>query len=386
MPKKEVCMGRHKLPYKLKKPNNHHKYWRYVLSTSDNQSEISTKTRVKYEAERIAKEAYKEALEQQMSVTTFGNYAADFFTSKCKLTLRKKSSNKTFSDDMLKVKRGQLTNYLLPKFKDVPLDEITPVMFEDWRLTLNLANSTKNGITIVMKQILNEAVRDKKINLNPLQQVETLAKIADNPRDSLSVEDMKKLFPLNEQKALKVWRSQKYHTLMFLLVSSGMRSGEVRALKWSDVLWEDSGLLITKAVKNSGAVGTVKEKKEKFVRIPGRTIELLKAWKTESLATGDEDLIFYGKETTKSIDRGTILDNFKKGLDRAKIKGGKNLVPHSLRHTFNSYMLTVLPSEVVRKFTGHSSEEMSKHYYHPLLRQELKETEQFQEKIDRIWG
>jgi hypothetical protein len=53
----------------------------------------------------------------------------------------------------------------------------------------------------------------------------------------------------------------------------------------------------------------------------------LKTWKTESLATGDEDLIFYGKDTTKSIDRGTILDNFKKGLERAKIKGGKNLVP-----------------------------------------------------------
>jgi integrase len=79
---------------------------------------------------------------------------------------------------------------------------------------------------------------------------------------------MKKLFPLDEQKALKVWRSQKYHTLMFLLVSSGMRSGEVRALKWSDVLWEDSGLLITKAVKNSGAVGTVKEKKEKVCPHP----------------------------------------------------------------------------------------------------------------------
>jgi hypothetical protein len=169
-------MGRHKLPYKLKKPNSHHKYWRYVLSTDPHRSEISCKTRVKYEAERIAKEAYKLALEQQMSVVTFGSYASDFFTSRCKLTLRKMSSNKSFSDDMLKVKRGQLTNYLLPKFKDVPLDEITPVMFEDWRLTLTLANSTKNGITIVMKQILNEAVRDKMINLNPLQQVETLAK------------------------------------------------------------------------------------------------------------------------------------------------------------------------------------------------------------------
>ena len=45
-------MGRHKLPYKMKKPNEHHKYWRYVLSTGS-RTEISTKTKVKYEAERI---------------------------------------------------------------------------------------------------------------------------------------------------------------------------------------------------------------------------------------------------------------------------------------------------------------------------------------------
>ena len=49
-------MGRHRLEYKLKKPNAHHKYWRYVLSSDPKQSEISTQTKVKYEAERIAKE------------------------------------------------------------------------------------------------------------------------------------------------------------------------------------------------------------------------------------------------------------------------------------------------------------------------------------------
>ncbi len=42
-------MGRHKLPYKIKKPNEHHKYWRYVLSTGL-RTEISTKTKAKYEA------------------------------------------------------------------------------------------------------------------------------------------------------------------------------------------------------------------------------------------------------------------------------------------------------------------------------------------------
>lgn len=379
-------MGRHKLPYKMKKPNQHHRYWRYVLSTDPHRSEISTCTRVKYEAERIAKEAYQKALQKQENGILFGDYAKDFFTDKCTLTARKRASSRSYSEDMQRIKRGQLQNYLMKEYKSTPLTDITSLHFEDWRLALPLSNSTKNGITIVMKQILNEAVRVGVLPLNPLQKVESLNKKPDRPRDSLTIDEMKKLFPIQKEEALAVWGNSKYLSLMFLMVSSGMRSGEVRALRWADVLWENKGILITKAVKNSGKVGTVKEQKEKIVRIPERTVEYLRTWKEESKASEDSDLIFYGKSKTMAVDRGTILDNFRKGLARAGIKGDKNLVPHSLRHTFNSYMLSVLPSEVVRKFTGHSSEQMTRHYYHPLLRQELKATEQYQEKIDEIWG
>ena len=378
-------MGRHKLPYKMKKPNAHHKYWRYVLCTDPKRSEISTKTKVKYEAERIAKEAYKAALEKKNNSPAFGEYAADFFTKTCKLTARKRSSNKPFSEDVIKMKRGYLTKYLLDAYSSTLLSEIMMLQFEDWRATLSISNSTKNGITTAMKQILNEAVRDGLIADNPISKIETLSEAAEKPRDSLSVEEMKKLFPIDYDEAIVIWKEPKYYTLMFLLVSSGMRSGEIRALRWADVLWEDSGIVISKAVKNSGKVGTVKEKKEKICRLPQRTMELLEKWKGQSLAAEDNDLLFYGKETNKPLDRKTIITNFKKGLGRAGVGQGKNLVPHSLRHTFNSYMLTVLPTDVVRKFTGHSSEQMTKHYYHPYLKEELKATEGFQDKIDEIW-
>ena len=170
-------MGRHKLRYKLKKPNKHHKYWRYVLSTDPKQSERSARTKVKYEAERIAKEAYIKSIEDLEHCITFGRYAANFYTEdKCKLTIRKKASNKPFTPEMLQVRRGQLVNYLMKGFKDVKLDELDLIEFEEWRLNLPLANSTKNGITVTMKQILNEAVREKVIDKNPLQQVDSLSK------------------------------------------------------------------------------------------------------------------------------------------------------------------------------------------------------------------
>jgi integrase len=378
-------MGRHKLPYKLKKPNIHHKYWRYALSTDPKGSEISARTKVKYEAERIAKEAYIRAVEKLETCPTFEEYAKDFFTPKCKYTARRIKSNHSLSPDVLKLKRSKLVNYLLPHFGQMKISDITRREFEDWRMTLEIANSTNNDITIVMKQIMGEAVRDEFIPGNPLDLVEHLSKSSSVSKDVLTVEEMKKIFPLDMEEAIKIWTSQKYFTIIFLLTSSGMRSGEVRALKWNDVDWDNNGIMITKAMKNSGAVGCVKENKNKIVRLPLRTIELLKLWKEKSEASGDDDYIFYGKDVSRPIDRKTISSNFTAGLKRAKVGKGKNLTPHSLRHTFNSYMLTAIPSDVVRKFTGHSSENMTNHYYHPYLQEELKATQQYQEKINTIW-
>ena len=134
---------------------------------------------------------------------------------------------------------------------------------------------------------------------------------------------------------------------MLLLVTSGMRSGEARALNWSDVIWNDSGLLITKAMKDRGVIGCVKENREKFVRLPHKTMEMLVEWKEKSKSRGDEDFIFPGRYAAKPLTRSTIRKIFKEGLVEAKIKGGKNLVPHSLRHTFNTFMLGSLPADVV---------------------------------------
>lgn len=276
-------MGRHKLPYNMKKPNQHHKYWRYVLSTGP-RTEISTRTKVKYEAERIAKEAYQNAINKKAAVITFGEYSKPFFLPDCKLTLRRQASNKPISPEILGMKRGQLVNHLQPKFGSIPLDEITQVMYEDWRLTLPLANSTKNDITVVINQIMKEAVRDEKIKVNPIQNVESLSKTPDKPRDALSVDEVKRLFPLEYSDAIKIWETHRNYTLMLLLVTSGMRSGETRALKWSDVIWVDSGLLITKAWKDRGEIGCVKENREKFVRLPHTTMDLLEKWKLETIS------------------------------------------------------------------------------------------------------
>lgn len=121
-----------------------------------------------------------------------------------------------------------------------------------------------------------EAIRDGHIEVNPIENVECLNKAPDKPRDALTDKEIALLYPTDYEEALKIWESHFNFTIMTLLVTTGMRSGELRALNWKDVIWEDSGILITKSMKDIGGIGSAKEKREKFVRIPHKTLSLLK--------------------------------------------------------------------------------------------------------------
>ena len=79
------------------------------------------------------------------------------------------------------------------------------------------------------------------------------------------------------------------------------------------------------------------------------------------------------------MNRRSVSEAFAAGLRRAvkkdKIKiEGRNLVPHSLRHTYNTRMKELLTGEIfeefsgqnlLRDFTGHSSKEMTEWYDNP---------------------
>jgi integrase len=65
------------------------------------------------------------------------------------------------------------------------------------------------------------------------------------------------------------------------------------------------------------------------------------------------------------VTTGIRLGEVKKVLRQCESKTeGRNLVIHSLRHTANTIYRKVLPDEVLQKFTGHSSKEMTDNYDH----------------------
>jgi hypothetical protein len=61
--------------------------------------------------------------------------------------------------EMAQMRRGHLTNHILPQFKDREVGTITSADIDDWLLGLNVANATKNHIMDTFRVVLDEAKR-----------------------------------------------------------------------------------------------------------------------------------------------------------------------------------------------------------------------------------
>jgi integrase len=132
---------------------------------------------------------------------------------------------------------------------------------------------------------------------------------------------------------------------------TGMRQGELLALRWMDVDWTAHRIRVRRNLVR-GKFGTPKSKRSSR-SIPladevGREIELL--FQT-SVYQSDEDLVFAHPHTGKPLDRSQLLKRFKAALRRA---GVREIRFHDLRHTFGTRMAAAgVPMRTLQEWMGH---------------------------------
>jgi integrase len=166
------------------------------------------------------------------------------------------------------------------------------------------------------------------------------------------------------------------------MATTGVRSGEVRALQWRHIL-PGGWLHVQQAVKIGGLIGTTKTGEERVIAIPSRTVAMLDLWKERTLYKEPDDFIFPGRDEGRPTNVETLTHFFPGALERAKIPvEGRNLVVHSLRHTYNTIMRAVLPEEILRQFTGHKTPEMTGLYDHPTVEDTVKRLEGTRALVD----
>jgi len=140
--------------------------------------------------------------------------------------------------------------------------------------------------------------------------------------------------------------------VMYLTAAmTGMRQGELFALRWRDVDWTARRIRVRRNFVR-GEFGTPKSKRSsRSVPLASRVATELELLFQDSQHKKDDDLVFAHPETGKPIDRSKLLKRFKAALRRADVRAVRF---HDLRHTFGTRMAAQgMPMRVLQELMGH---------------------------------
>jgi len=332
----------------------------------------------------LAKRLIKKHFEDIAGDLTLREYAKDFFVwDRCQWIRSLHQRDLSFSRPVAKQRRSHLERYIFPVFGDLRLREIQKHEIDQWLMDLPLANQTKNHIRYTFKIVLSEAMDNGLIERNPIDSIRAF-KNKHEKREILLPADIDKLFPHEQEKLIAIWGSLSWASMFFLLLTTGMRVGEVRALRWKDVEWESGAVIIRRAAKEDGPIGLPKNTESRAAFIPARTDRMLRLLLDLTPCPLSEDLVFFGPDATTPLSRRGVWSHFKKGVSAAGIT--KNIVVHSLRHTYNTMMKNVVPLDMLQLQIGHKSDRMSEHYDKSTEMEKLLKFIPERQKIDSLWS
>lgn len=268
-----------------------------------------------------------------------------------------------------------INNHLIPSLGNIKLTDLKP-------LTINEYYNTKleilSGRTVLhhhrmLRKALQDAVNWQVIKDNPCDSVES-PKAKKYKAEVYDKEDIKKLIS-----ALSGHELEAHISLALFL---GLRRGELLALKWSDINYEDSTITIQRNLVVASSKLVLKEPKtEDSMRTIVLTPEILEilrrhkiSQKEQKLRFGkhykDDDFIFT-KEDGELINPGSFSHTF---ADFLKNNNLRHIRLHDLRHTNATLMLmSNIPAKVASARLGHSNVSTTLDIYSHVLKDMEKE-------------
>ncbi len=211
-----------------------------------------------------------------------------------------------------------------------------------------LSASSRNRKLSTLKSFSKWLARKEYIEADVSHRIPT-PKVPQKLPHFLSVDEIQSLISsLKVKISSGIVESTRDLTLVYLLYGMGLRVSEACGLKWNDIQWGQSSLLVT-----NGKGG-----KQRWVAIPGRVFDFLK---TQHQNKNENDV--YILTATKPMDPRTAFEKVRSAGIRAGLS--KPLNPHALRHSFATHLLSSGSDlRVLQELLGHQSLAATQKYTH----------------------
>lgn len=251
--------------------------------------------------------------------------------------------------------RSIINAHLLPAFGSERLEDITTDQVEVWSAKLaargTMNNRTRLKILTVLHGVMKRAVRVWKLPRNPVSDVEKPVQ-----RRSVGIE----VFSPEEVMALVRHAASEQDAAIYLVAAfTGLRRGELVALRWRDVDFPRSHIRVT-ASYTEGGLSTPKSGKARSVPMAPVVAETLARLAQED--GGEDGLVFPGIHGTY-LDASALYRRYKTALGRA---GLRDLRFHDLRHTFGTQVIGNPQVSILqlKEWMGHADIDTTMKYLH----------------------
>jgi integrase len=286
---------------------------------------------------------------------------------------------------------------LLPYFAKLKLKDISRKMYQDALNDLKdqgYSDSTRDGIHRTGRMIFRKALGLELIKKDPTE----FAYVKKDKKtiEQLEEEEVPKYLEKEELALLletaKTNGLEHDYLVFMILAYTGIRVGELVALKWKDVDFKNHTISITKTYYNPNnnaleyQLVTPKTRKSKRkIIVDEEVIQQLKEHKViqavviEQLGNDYKDHDFIFAKMERQFGYPIVIKNVRDRMKRLLSIAGLNeaLTPHSLRHTHTSLLAeTGVSLEQIMDRLGHTDDQITKNVYLHVTQEMKKEASQ----------
>ena len=276
--------------------------------------------------------------------------------------------------------RKNVRLHIAPNLGAVPLAQLTPVRLDGLYRKLEKSGRRGQGegdglsartvlyIHGIISAALRDAVEAGLLPRNP-------AARAHPPTAKQAAAPEMHPWTAAQLAAFLAWSRQhsELHAAWHVLAMTGMRRGELLALRWRDLdldaaritVRRSVGVVKTKDEPEQITEGSTKTSKPRVIDVDPGTVAVLRAWKTgrgsAALVLAKPDALVFGNHEGVFRHPETFSKTFIKTVARCRRDLGDDTVPairlHDLRHTHATILLSDRePVSTVSQRLGHTSE------------------------------
>jgi integrase len=247
--------------------------------------------------------------------------------------------------------KALLNSQLLPIFGEKPIEAITTPEIEAWIGGVDRSPATRTKALVLMHGIFKRAKKVYGLPLNPVAEVEKPPTAQSGDIEVFSVEEVMAL--------VRAAASKQDAAIYLTAAFTGLRRGELLALRWRDVDFEGQVIRV-RASYADGALTTPKSGKVRSVPMAPDVAEALAKLGQRERWTGNDDLVFVG-QAGNYLDGRALRRRYDAALKRADLR---KLRFHDLRHTFGTRMIAKADIRRVQEWMGHADIQTTMKYLH----------------------